>query len=233
MLGIFAALTVPCSLHAQFPDTRVAPAPAVRQPVQQMPQSYNYPSLQAVPAAPVIPSAPVDPNKKLGPGDQLTFIIEEDREPASLVRVTDSGELEIPYIGRVRASGRTTSDIVGEIERRLEADYYYRATVRLGIDQVSRTQSMGRVFVSGLVRTPGPVPILSGETLSLSGAILKAGGLAQFAESRKVKLTRKSGGNITTRVIDVKAILEQGKLELDVPLEDGDFIHVPQRLINW
>jgi protein involved in polysaccharide export with SLBB domain len=238
-----AALLFPSFLCAQFPGARVAPTPASRQTqpatqaqgAQQIYQQDPYAAdVPAAPYAPSAPSAPVDPNAVLSPGDQLTFVIEEDREPALLLRVTDSGELEVPYIGRVRASGRSAQDVASEIKRRLEADYYYRATVRLGIDQVSRSAApLGRVFVSGLVRAPGPIPMLSGESLSLSGAILKAGGFAQFADSRKVKLTRKSGGSSSTRVIDVKAILEQGKLDLDVPLEDGDFIHVPQRLINW
>src|SRR5258708_2733685 len=49
----------------------------------------------------------LDSARRLGAGDRLSYrVVEERREPVALT-VADSGEVEVPLIGRVRASGRT------------------------------------------------------------------------------------------------------------------------------
>src|SRR5437879_7223872 len=49
----------------------------------------------------------LDNSRKLGSGDRLSYrVVQERRAPLSLP-VTDSGEVEVPLMGRVRASGRT------------------------------------------------------------------------------------------------------------------------------
>ena len=45
--------------------------------------------------------------RKLGPGDRVSFRVVEDRkQPVQLV-VTDSGEMEVPLVGRVPAAEKT------------------------------------------------------------------------------------------------------------------------------
>jgi polysaccharide biosynthesis/export protein len=206
-------------------------------PANTSSRQAEVPVAAAVSATPapeaLAPFTPADPNKILGNGDQVSLEIVEDREPPRTMRVTDTGELDVFPIGRVRVAGKTSAAAQAEIKRRLEADYYYKATVRLGIDQVNRAQSSGRIYLSGLVRAAGPQEIPIGETLTVSAAIIKAGGFAQFADDRKVKITRKGKGGTENFVVDVKAVLEKGKIDLDRELRDGDYVHVPQRLINW
>src|SRR5437660_3203369 len=49
----------------------------------------------------------LDNSRRLGAGDRLSYrVVQERRAPLSLM-VTDSGEVEVPLIGRVSASGRT------------------------------------------------------------------------------------------------------------------------------
>jgi polysaccharide biosynthesis/export protein len=63
---------------------------------------------------------------------------------------------------------------------------------------------------------------------------VKAGGGTQFADIRRVKLTRKmKDGTSKTYIIDVKAVLEDGKMDKDMQLQDGDYIFVPRRLITF
>ena len=174
----------------------------------------------------------------MGVGDQVTFEIVEDKAAPISKRITDTGELDVPYIGRVRASGKTCEQVAGEIKRRLEADYYYKATVKLGIDLVNVKPSapvmIGKVFVSGQVRAPGPQDLMPGEKATVSAVIMKAGGCTQFGDSRKVKVTRKvKGGGTDTFVVDVKAVIEKGELDQDREVHEGDYVYVPQKLINW
>ena len=66
--------------------------------------------------------------------------------------------------------------------------------------------------------------------------ILKAGGLADFANKKKVRLIRKKVGEpngVTTTILDLGEILDKGHIDKDIVLEPGDLIVVPERLINF
>ena len=75
----------------------------------------------------------------------------------------------------------------------------------------------------------GPQEIPADETYTVSKAIIRAGGFGDFANKRKVKLTRKNGKEFT---VDLKRVIEEGHTEEDVVLQPDDQIYVPQRLIN-
>ena len=74
-----------------------------------------------------------DDKYKLRVGDKVAFQILEDRDlPKSLV-VADSGELDIPYIGRMSVAGKTCRQLAAEVKAALEKDYYHQATVIIGL----------------------------------------------------------------------------------------------------
>ena len=177
----------------------------------------------------------MDSSRSLGVGDQVTFEIVEDKEAPIAKRITDTGELDVPYIGRVHASGKTCEQLASEIKRRLEGDYYFKATVKLGIDLVNtRPAAIGKVFVTGQVRAPGPQDLVPGEKTTVSAVIMKAGGCTQFGDSRKVKVTRKAkGGGTDSFMVDIKSVIEKGELDQDRDVREGDYVYVPQKLINW
>jgi len=171
----------------------------------------------------------LDDKKRLGPNDFVSFRVVEDRDDESQhLRVNDNGELEVPYIGLVPAEGRTCKDLAYAIKGALEKEYYYHATVILGVDRVS-DRSRGKVYVYGSVKGQGPQEIPPDETYTVSKAIIRAGGFGDFADKRKVKLTRKNGQDFT---IDLKRVIEQGHTEEDIVVQPDDQIYVPQRLIN-
>ena len=170
---------------------------------------------------------------KLGIGDRVSFrVVEERRDPIGLI-VTDSGEMEVPLIGRVVAANKTCKQLAREIKPLLEKEYFYKATVIVGLDSIS-TKSRGKIYLTGQVRTQGALELLPDEVLTVSKAILRAGGTADFANKRKVKLVRKKAGDQTeTTLVDLADILDKGHLEKDPVLEPGDLIVVPERLINF
>ena len=171
----------------------------------------------------------VDPDKRLAAGDELTLEIEQDREGAFPKVVTATGEIEVFPAGRVKVAGKTTAEAAAEIKRVLEKDYYYTATVRLSIDRVGRSMvKSGAILLSGEIRAVGPLDLLSGEKLTVSQAILKAGGVKDFGDDRRVQVTRIEGGTTKKFVVDVKEILKSGLLDKDILLQDGDRIFVPR-----
>ncbi len=183
----------------------------------------------------------LDDTYKLVLGDRLSFRILEDQvdpreplEPKRLV-VTDSGAVEVPYIGRFPSEGKTCKQLAQELKAELEQQYYYKATVIIAVDQKSR--SSGNVYVAGSVHVVGPIELPGTEVLTLSKAILRAGGFTDFADKRRVKVTRKieaSGGEQSQSfIVDLTEVLEHGRTGKDLKLESGDSIFVPARSFRF
>ena len=176
----------------------------------------------------------MDDSYKLAIGDQLSYRVWEDEDDPKVLPVTDSGELEVPYLGRYPAEGKTCKQLAWEIKTELEKKYYYKATVTIAVD--SKPKSRGKVYLAGAVGAAGPEDISGDEVLTVSKAILRAGGLAGFADGKKVKVTRNTGdkpGEEKTIIVNVTKVLEGGKSEEDLPLQPGDFIFVPERVIRF
>ncbi len=174
--------------------------------------------------------AVLDDKKRLGSDDYVSFRVVEDRDGESQhLRINDNGELEVPYIGLVTAAGKTCRDLAYNIKSALEKDYYYHATVILAVDKVSE-KSRGKVYVYGAVKSQGPQEIPTDETYTVSKAVIRAGGFGDFADKRKVKVTRKGGKDF---VVDMKRVIEGGHSEEDVVVQPDDQIYVAQRLINF
>ena len=91
----------------------------------------------------------------------------------------------------------------------------------------------GSVLVDGWVERPGSYPVTRG--LTLGGAVAAAGG-AQFSGDRSRTVVRRvtpAGGSRTFEV-DLTAIAD-GRIA-DVPMADGDVVHVPAsvaRIVPW
>jgi len=182
-----------------------------------------------------------DDTYKLRVGDTVSFQIVEDQvwdpqnTPKTLV-VQDSGEIEVLYIGRVMAVGKTCKELAAEIKAALEKDYYKEATVVISMNVASPV--LGRIYIWGQVHSQGPLDILVNENLTAGQAIMRAGGLADFANEGKVKVIRSSVGSdgkkqMQTINLDMGQILNDGKTEKDIVLQPGDLIIVPSRLFNF
>jgi len=175
-----------------------------------------------------------DDKYKLRMGDRVSLQILEDRDlPKSLV-VADSGELDVPYVGRVAAADKTCKQLADELKGQLEKEYYYRATVVIALDVANKF--LGRIYVWGQVKNQGPIDIAVNENLTAGKAILRAGGFGDFANKKRVKLVRGGATDSASKQsfeLNMVDILEDGKTEKDIVLRPDDFIIVPSRLINF
>jgi protein involved in polysaccharide export with SLBB domain len=172
----------------------------------------------------------LDDKKRLGPNDYVSFRVVEDRDDQSQqLRINDNGELEAPYAGLIPAAGRTCKQLAYAVKAALEREYYYNATVIIAVDRVSE-KSRGKVYITGSVRGPGPQEIPADETYTVSKAVIRAGGFGDFADKRKVRVTRKNGGDF---VVDLKNVIERGRSDEDLVLQPDDQVYVPQKLVNF
>lgn len=177
-------------------------------------------------------ATPVDANKKLSVGDTVSIEIVEDQEGAFQRVVTATGDIEVPPLGRVRVTDRTTNDAAADIKRRLEADYYYTATVRLAIDRVNPVASLRKVQVSGEVRASGTIEWPSSDQLHLTEAIQRAGGPGEWGDKEHVAVFRLKNGVTQKSIYNFKAITNEGKIADDPVLEDGDRVLVPKKWLR-
>ena len=194
-------------------------------------------SLSAVPggyvaSAQVMTSEPIEPNHKLGRGDRLSYYVVEDREPNQVwpLIVGDDGEVNLPLGGRVKAAGKTTDQLRTDIKGLLEREYYYHATINMGLDAVAQRASRGRIYVTGAVRQTGPVELPVDAPMTASQAIYQMGGPVDFSALKKTRVMRK-GGPKEGILVNVKAV-EKGDLDKDVVLQPGDTVIVPEASIG-
>jgi len=174
-----------------------------------------------------------DDKYKLRTGDKISLQILEDRDLPKSLLVADSGELDVPYLGRVAAADKTCKQLADDLKGQLEKEYYHRATVIIALDVANKL--LGRIYVWGQVRNQGPIDIAVNENLTAGKAILRAGGFGDFANKKRVKVVRGGADGVSKQSFELNMvdILEDGKTEKDLVLQPDDFIIIPSRLINF
>lgn len=166
----------------------------------------------------------------VGPGDILSVIVFNHPEltlPAGPQRsaaesgfqIGSDGSFTYPYIGVVRARGRTVDDIRGEISQRL-AMFIPDPQVEVRIVDYNAQA----IVVSGEVGAPNRQP-LTAVPLTLIDAVNAAGGFSDEADLRAVTVQR--GGQV--HVVDMQGFLSGGLTQNNPLLRDGDVINVPRR----
>ena len=157
----------------------------------------------------------------LRPGDSLELRIggvppEEVQQVSGAYTIDGDGYVNLPNIGKVRASDATQS----ELQRSIESSYisrqiYTNPSITLTIPNMARFVNTG-----GEVKAPQRVPFTA--DLTLLGAISASGGFTDFADQGKVRLLR--DGKVT--IVNVKDVRKDP--EKDIRLKPGDRIEVPQ-----
>ena len=183
------------------------------------------------PSAAVTSMDQLDNTTLIGIGDQLSFRITQDESAPSELTVDDAGFIEVPFVGKILAAGKTPRQLAFDCRKALEAGLYKKATVLISLER--RIRSPGTIYVTGEVARQGPIELPANEQLTVTTAILRAGGFSDFANKRKVKVLRKTGKTEKVYIVDVKEILDKARGDKDFQVLAGDVILVPARLINW
>jgi polysaccharide export outer membrane protein len=110
--------------------------------------------------------------------------IDAAAEFAMQYTVSESGDVDVPYIGHVRALGLTNTQFARAVEKKLVDDKIFTMpTVVINLAAQSRF-----VTVGGGVRAPQPVPWTPDLTLSL--AVKRCGGVSDFGDEKHIKVIR-------------------------------------------
>ncbi len=132
--------------------------------------------------------------------------------------VSDSGTINVPFIGVVQASGMKPEGLARAIEDRFRSQEIYRNPTIHVISSDTSAIVNEMVHVGGQVRKTGPVKYNRG--LTLYQAISAAGGPTEFGNMKRVKLYR-AGREKQYDITDAQF--------MQLPLEPNDTIEVPQK----
>lgn len=132
--------------------------------------------------------------------------------------VGESGSINMPYIGMVRAAGLRPEVLSVNIQNAYKQAGYYRNPTIQVIASSADTIDEQVVHVGGHVRQTGPVKYIQG--LTLYQAVQAARGASEFGSMKRVKLFR--GGN--QRQYDLTRAQD-----MNVILQPNDTIEVPQK----
>ncbi|MDZ8066543.1 MAG: SLBB domain-containing protein [Nostoc sp. DedQUE08] len=181
---------------------------------------------------PPITQTQLDTNYSLGGGDLIRVNVFEVPEYTGEYQIPPGGAINLPLIGSVSVLGLTTEQASDEIARR-----YARFLKRPLISVNLLSPRPINIFVAGEVTRPGAY------TLNLSGgagnnpgvqyptvlaALTTAQGVTLAADVTQVQLRRRIGRSSEQSVtLNLKELIQTGKLSQDITLRDGDTIVVP------
>ena len=166
---------------------------------------------------------PADPlpqgGRFLRVGEKITVTI-TDLPPPGLQpheqRIREDGTITLPYNITVQAAGKTPGQLEDAIRGAYVPELYLLMTVNV--------QNEERWFyVGGEVKVANRQPYLG--HMTLIRAIQSAGDFTDYADKKRIQLTRMSGEKSEH---NWKTILK--KPNLDPEIFPGDVIHVPQRI---
>jgi polysaccharide export outer membrane protein len=121
----------------------------------------------------------------LGPNDEIVILAVDAEEFANKpIRITTSGDINVPLVGRIHAAGMTLEQLEAEVTERL-SKYIREPHVAINVTQFKSQP----VSVFGSVGNPGVVQLEGRKTLI--EVLSMAGGLKADAGS-SIKITRKS-----------------------------------------
>ena len=148
-----------------------------------------------------------------------------------LKEVNANGEILMPLIGSVKCEGMTVVALQDKIKAAYK-EYFIDPQVTVGfvyLPDAGMKSPWGHVLLMGEIARPGPVNMPSTRDLTVTRAVMLAGGATALADKRNVKVTRREkDGTLKKFVVDIEKIGKEGRSDLDVPLKPGDVVWVPE-----
>lgn len=157
----------------------------------------------------------------LGIGDVVKITVYQNPDLSVEARVSERGEINFPLIGAVTIGGLSVSQAQTLIEKRLrDGGFVLKPQVTIQTTQIRSSQ----ISILGQVAKPGRFPIeivgsKVSEMIAAAGGVLPGG-------ADVVTLVGNRDGKPVKLDIDLPLILQSGRADLDVTVENGDIVYV-------
>ena len=154
-------------------------------------------------------------------GSSLTIVLTDTPTPIPAFegKIKEDGSITLTLNQPFLAAGKTPGDLEKEIRARYVPKYFKYMTV--SVKQIENTLWY---YVDGEVKSPNRQ--LYASRITVSKAITSAGGFTDFANKKKVRLTRLDG-----RIQIINCVKARDNPSLDLEVYPGDKIYVPRRLL--
>lgn len=160
-----------------------------------------------------------DPNQyRLAPGDKLRIEVYKDQQLSQSVQVRPDGKITLPLVGDVDAAGQAPVALRDTITTALK-EYVNDPTVTVILVEAAASMA----YVVGEVNHPGSVRLQSGPVNVLQ-ALALAGGLKDFADSKKIRILRPTESGVQTIPFNYKDAIRGAPPFF---LKPGDTVVVP------
>lgn len=146
----------------------------------------------------------------LGPGDRLRVKVYNDADMTGEYEVNSSGNISLPLVGDVRASGQTTRQLEQIIAGRMKGQISQDPKVNVEIS------AYAPFYIFGEVRKAGEYPFRPG--LTVADAVAMASGFTYRANEDKIYV--RHAGSRDERVVPI---------DVPAPVFPGDNIRVAER----
>lgn len=154
----------------------------------------------------------------LSPGDLLDISVFQVPDLTKEVQVDAAGQISLPLIGEIQATGKTAHALEVEIAAKLRAKYLQSPQVSVFVKNAAGQQ----VTVTGAVNRPGVYPIVG--QMTLVQVLAQSGDLSEIGDHGSIRVLRQvNGGNTQSKfnIDDIRA----GKAS-DPQLHAGDMVVV-------
>lgn len=140
---------------------------------------------------------------KLSSGDVIRInVFGEPDLSFDELRLTDAGTFSYPFIGEVKAKGKTASEIEQTLVEALKGDYLVNPRISVSVLKYRE------FYISGEVKTPGGYPYQPGLTLRRAAAL--AGGLTERASSKRITIIRDADPSRTPEQANLDTVIQPG-----------------------
>jgi polysaccharide export outer membrane protein len=178
------------------------------------------PPTAAAAAAPRPTDPVVPPGYVIGTDDLLSIVYWKDKDMSADAQVRPDGRIALPLINEVHAAGLTPDQLRLKI---LEESKKYMEDANVTV--VVRQINSRKVFITGEVNRPGPYPLTA--TTTVMQLISMAGGLREYADSKKIVIMRTENGKSVGLKFNYKDVTSGKNLQQNIELKPGDTVVVP------
>jgi polysaccharide export outer membrane protein len=186
----------------------------------QAPKPNAMPPEAAAVAAPRPTDPVVPPGYVIGADDVLSIVYWKDKDMSADAKVRPDGRIALPLINEVHAAGLTPEQLHKKLTE--ESKKYMEDA---NITVVVREINSRRAFITGEVNKPGPYPLTSPTTVMQ--LISLAGGLREYANSKKIMIMRTQNGKQVSLSFNYKDVASGKNLTQNIELQPGDTVVVP------
>ena len=149
--------------------------------------------------------------------------------PDSMKEVDLSGKILLPLIDAVKCEGLTVLELQEEITECYKKFYIDPQVTVNFVYQPGLKSPWGTVLMTGTVAKFGPVDMPSTRDLTVTRALMMAGGATPLANKKKVLVWRREkNGDLKKFEVDIDAIGKKGDRKQDIKLVPGDVVFVPE-----